>query len=233
MKMNFDNQTTAQGHSKPIWDYSLNLQFLSRINPDFGVELGVWKGSTFQIIEKYCKKAIGFDNHKWTTFGEYKHLWEKSWDIREMDIQKIDKNDFGGKDINFAHVDASKEFSKVIKELEIIRDNLHADGIICIADYITHRDVFTATQYFLRENREFNIKVNGYNQVYLVKSGGADLIEDTISRFDEKIVKSLKLESTYSVNMIPKNFKTDIDFAIMTQKNVSEDLKKFYKDFNR
>jgi hypothetical protein len=46
-------------------------------------------------------------------------------------------------------------------------------------------------------------------------------------------VKSLKLESTYSVNMIPKNFKTDIDFAIMTQKNVSEDLKKFYKDFNR
>lgn len=227
MKTNSDNPITKDLHSRSIWDYSLNLQFLSSIGPDFGVELGVWKGSTFQIIDKYCKKAIGFDIY------DYGNFWEDQWDIRVMDVKKITKKDLDGKEIDFAHIDASKDFTQVISAIQIMRDNLSPDGIICVADYMTHRDVFIGTQYFLQENREFSIKLRGYNQVYLVKSAGADLIKDVISKFDKKTIKALKLETTYSINIIPKNFHTDIDFAIKTQENISEDLKKFYKNFNR
>ena len=123
-------------------------------------------------------------------------------------------------------------FLDVVRDFETISNNLAVDGIICIDDYITHRDVFTATNYFLREHREFSLKFKGFDQAYITRPKGAKLIDNVVSRFDNKILQTLKIENTYSMNMIPTNHHTDVEFAIKTQSNISSDLKKFYKEFN-
>jgi len=229
-KENIDN---LHGHGKSVWDYAFNLQFLSNLKPDLAVEFGVWKGSTFQILNKYAKKAIGIDNLTWTEHSEIHNNWSKDWDIRIMNSNNVTAKDFQNEKINFGHIDAAHDFISVIKDFEIMRDNLALDGIICIDDYITHRDVFTATNYFLRENRQFTLKFKGYNQAFIARSGGAKLIDDVLGKFDKKTLLTLKIENIYSMNIIPKEFYTDTDFLMKTQPNISDDLKKFYREFNR
>jgi|TARA_Y100000034_G_C6758513_1_gene337666 hypothetical protein len=228
-----ENIDNMHGHGKSVWDYTFNLQFLSNLKPDLAVEFGVWKGSTFQILQKYAKKAIGIDNLTWTEHGEYHDKWPKEWDIRIMDSKDVTAKDFQNEKINFGHIDAAHDFVSVIKDFEKMRDNLALDGIICIDDYITHRDVFTATNYFLRENRKFTLKFKGYNQAFIARSEGAKLIDDVLGKFDKKTRLTLKIENTYSMNIIPREFNTDTNFLVKTQTNISDDLKKFYREFNR
>jgi len=234
MKINDNfNIDNIHGHGKSVWDYAFNLQFLSNLKPDLAVEFGVWHGSTFQILQKYAKKAIGIDNLSWTEHGEFHHNWPKEWDIRIMDSKNVTAKDFQNLKINFGHIDAAHDFVSIIKDFEIMRDNLALDGIICIDDYITHRDVFTATNYFLRENRKFSLKFKGYNQAYIAMAEGAKLIDTVIEKIDKKTRAILGIENTYSMNRIPKEFNTDTSFLMKTLPNISDDLKKFYRQFNR
>ena len=231
---NNQTQTTAyaqaKDHGKSVWDFSLNLHFLSILQPKLSVELGVYKGSTFQLLHNFSTKAIGFDIN--VGQDDYQKDWDKDWDIRVMDTKNITPKDFDHEEINFAHIDASHEFLDVLKDYEIITNNLSVDGIICIDDYITHRDVFTATNYFLREHRDFTLVLKGFDQAYITRSEGAKIIHDVISNFDKNILDTLKIENIYSMNIIPRHPRTDVDYAIRTQKFISEDIKKFYKEFN-
>ena len=226
------NYNNVNGHGKSVWDFSLNLYFLSILRPKLSVELGVYRGSTFQLLHNFSTKAIGFDTGKDFGKGDYQKYWDQNWNIKVMDTKDITPSHFDNEQINFAHIDASHKFLDVIRDYETISNNLAVDGIICIDDYITHRDVFTATNYFLREHREFSLKFKGFDQAYITRPEGAKLIDKVVSRFDNKILQTLKIENTYSMNMIPTDHHTDVDFAIKTQSKISSDLKKFYKEFN-
>ena len=232
MKMQNESYGSDNRHGKSVWDFCLNLHFLKILKPKLSVELGVFKGLTFQLLHNFSQKAIGFDYAIDFGKGDYWTDWDKDWDIRKMYTKDITPKDFANEEINFAHIDASHLFSDIIIDYETIANSLAVDGIICIDDYITHRDVFTATNYFLREHRDFTLVLKGFDQAYITRSEGAKIIHDVISNFDKNILDTLKIENIYSMNIIPRHPRTDVDYAIKTQKFISEDIKKFYKEFN-
>ena len=228
-KISYNNEDNDHGHGKSSWDYTFNLKFLKLLLPDVSLEIGVWKGSTFQILHKYSKTAIGVDDQSWT----FKESYPKEWNIKIMDSRDLSPKHINFNKINFAHISGDHELESVLKDYEFVKNNLANDGIICIDDYITHRDVFVATQYFLRANRNFFIKFYGYNQAYITTLAGAEIIDSILKKITEKDKKQLKIENTYTMNIIPKNYYTDIDLAIKTNPDLQDDLKKFYRDFNK
>ena len=178
--------------SKLIYDYLFLFEFLKLLKPKNSLEIGVYKGLTFQLLHKYSKHSLGVEiNYE----NKSRYSYPQEWDIVFKDSFLLTQDDLGSnKFFDFIHIDGCHGYEAVINDLEKCLPHINNTTIICVDDYTHMKEVSDGVKTFIKSNKKFFLKSIGISQAFFVTGESEIIFDQTVANFKKEMVTLLQLK---------------------------------------